>query len=218
MIPNYTPPPPQPAPAEVQTINAEQAQRLASPEQSIINNVNQKGFAVRVPNSQAQAGDLNKSIEGIAKGVGELGTARSKGDAARARSNALRGPSFTDRPTNKPSANKGNKGIESMKAKAANGHQPASRNALKASPNKGIEAARQKSSPKQAGTGTAQAKSSSNKGIASYQSKMSGQSAPAAKGSSGASAAAAKGSGASAGKSSGSSSGGKSSGGGGQSR
>jgi len=202
--------PPQPAPAEVQTISAAHAQRLTSPGQSVINDFNKanksKGFTARMPNQQ-QARDLNKSVEGIGKGVGKLGTARSANETIKTQNKAAKGPGFTDRPTP-------NKGIDGMTAKT-NGQQSVSRNVPQASQNKGIEAARQKSSSKQAGTGT-QAKSASNKGIASYQNKTSSPSSSVAKSNSSLAASAPRSVGSSAGKSSGGSGAGKS--GGGQSR
>ena len=213
MIPNYTPPPPQPAPAQVQTISAAHAQRLSSPGQSVINNINSgqygKGMTARMPNQQQQAKDLNKSVEGIAKGVGKLGTARSASETIKAQSKAAQGPGFTDRPTT-------NKGIANMKAKTKNGQPSASKNVSQAGSNKGIEAARQKSSSNQTGTGTSKANNSSNKGIANFQNKSSGQNSSAAKSSSNAATSAAKSSSPAVGKSSSGSGAGKS--GGGQSR
>jgi|GEM_PF-3998506 len=225
MIPNYTPPP-QPAPAEVQTVNAAQAQRLASPTQSVIKSINQgqygKGFTASMPNSAQQpsaiqktqnAMNASKNAGSVAKGIGD---ARNQRNINSERNSALN--SQKNVPAQRP-PNQGNKGIEAMNAKTANGQQTATaRNSQQATPNKGIEASRQKSTTNvnQQNSKPSQAKSAANKGIANYQSKTSGQSSSAAKGSSKPAATASKGTSASASKSSGSSGAGKS--GGGQSR
>ena len=73
----------------------------------------------------------------------------------------------------------GNKGIESMRNKTANGQQETTQT----SQNKGIEAARQKSAASPAGAGS-QSGQSGNKGIQSAQASANGQSSGTASGSS----------------------------------
>jgi hypothetical protein len=203
----------------VQTINAAHAQRLASPGQSVINDVNSgkygKGFTASMPDSMQKTRDVSNAAQNagsVAKGIGE---AKDRSNINRERNSALN--SQKNVPGQYPPS-KGNKGIESARAKtAANGQQSTSRSASQSSSNKGIEAARQKSSSNQTTTSTSKASSSANKGIASYQNKINGQSSSATKNSSSPTATASKGASSSAAKSSGSSSGsGKS--GGGQSR
>ena len=179
MVINQAPPLPQPAsvPAQVETISAADAQRLASPEQSVINDINSgkygNGFTASMPSSQ-QAKDLQKSVEGILEGAGKLGGARSKGEEVIARDNALRGPGYTDRPPKQS----GNKAIADMKAKSANRQQTAPQSRQ----NKGIAAARQKSLSGQ--SGASQTSGSGNKGISSFKNRASGQSSSASNGSS----------------------------------
>ena len=218
---NQAPPPPQPAPvpAQIQAVNASHAQRLVSPEQSMISDINSgkygKGFTASMPDSMQRTRDVSNAAQNagsVAKGIGE---AKDRSNINRERNSALN--SQKNVPGQHPPS-KGNKGIESARAKtAANGQQSTSRSASQSSSNKGIEAVRQKSSSNQMGTGTSKANNSTNKGIASYQNKVNGQSSSTTKSSSSPAATASKGASSFAAKSSGSSSGsGKS--GGGQSR
>ena len=186
MLPQqHATPPPQPAPAQVETINAADAQRLASPlEQSVINDVNSgkhgKGFTASMPNTTQQNMQNVKSAAqnagSIAKGFQDAKKQININDEI---NNAVssRKPGYTQRP---PDKSAGNKAIANMKAKSANGQQTTSQNASQASQNKGIAAARQKSSSGQASPSN----SSTNKGISSFQSKASGQTSSSAQGSS----------------------------------
>ena len=94
MIPQYVPPPPQTVPAEIQTINADQQQRLESPEQSIINNINQGQYGDGFTAGQ----DLKNCVEGIGEGVAEAEKAKDKADENEESINAAKGPGYADHP------------------------------------------------------------------------------------------------------------------------
>ena len=211
---NQAPPPPQPAPvpAQVQTVSAAHAQRLASPEQSVINDVNAgkygKGFTAGMPNAAQQktqnAMNAAQNAGSVAKGIGD---ARNQRNINQENNSPIRkGPGYADHPPNKS----GNKAIEAMKAKSANSPPPAT----PADQNKGIAAHAQRlASPGQsvindvnsgkygkdftAGMQNStqikspsvqseapQTGSSTNKGISSFKNKLSGQSSSTSKSSS----------------------------------
>jgi len=89
MISEYIPPP-QNVPAEIQTIDA--PHRLESPEQSVINDVNQGKYGNGFTASQ----DLNKSVEGIAEGVAGAKEAKDRAEENEEQSNATKGPGHAD--------------------------------------------------------------------------------------------------------------------------
>ena len=176
---NQAPPPPHPAPvpAQVQTVNAAHAQRLASPVQSVINDINSgkygKGFTASMPNAMNAANDWGSVAHGI-------GDARNRRNINRENNSPSRkGPEYAIRPPDKSS---GNNAIANVKVKSANSQQSAYNSAPQASQNKGIAAALQKSTLAQ--SETTQSSDSTNKGISSFQSRVSGQSSSASRGSS----------------------------------
>jgi len=120
MIPQYIPPPQQPVPAEIRTINADK-QRLESPEQSFeqnfIDDYNQKhyddGLTLSIgqpkqaqPDKEQQMQDLNNSVEGIADGVAEFERAKEKREENENLINAAKGPGYADHPPDVPSPEK----------------------------------------------------------------------------------------------------------------
>ena len=189
---NQTPPPPQPAPvpAQIQTVNAAHAQRLASPGQTVVNSVNSgnygKGFTASMPNSaQPTAAQRTQNAMNALKDAGSvaqgIGNARNQRNINRDNNSPSRkGPGYTQKPPDKSSGN--NKAIANMKAKSASGQQSTPKSASQACQNKGIAAARQKSSASQ--QGASKPSNSMNKGISSFQSKSGGQASSASKGSS----------------------------------
>jgi len=97
MIPQYVPPPQQTVPAEVKTINA--PHRFESPEQSVINDVNQGKYGDGFKASQ----DLNNCIEDIGDGVAEAKRAKDRGEENENLINAAKSPGYTDHPPDVPS-------------------------------------------------------------------------------------------------------------------
>lgn len=145
MIQNYTPPPPEPVPAEIQNIDAAHAERLNASEQigegTILQGENGAEFTVSSSNAQAQS--LNESLEGIGASIGGLGEAQRQGQEVSALNNALQGPGYTDRPVE---ANSTNEGIDNFRSQTANSQSNDSLNATQPSQNSGIEEARERMS------------------------------------------------------------------------
>jgi hypothetical protein len=147
----YTPPPAETVPAAVQVIDANQATRFESPEQSAINDINSEkygeGFTASMPdstqpNAAQNARDLNESVEGIASGIGSLKEAQQKGDEVRELNNALQGPGYADH-CDPPAQNEG---IESFRAAIEEKESITSATDASKSNNEGIASFREASS------------------------------------------------------------------------
>jgi hypothetical protein len=101
MVYGYVPPPP-PVPAEIRTIDANQQERLESPEQSMINNINQGHYGDRFsaslekpeqtqPDKNQQMQDLNNTVEDIGKGGAALADAKNRAEQRKDEDAAITG-------------------------------------------------------------------------------------------------------------------------------
>jgi hypothetical protein len=154
----YTPPPVEPVPAEIQTIDANHHLRFDTLEQSVMNDINSgkygEGFSVSFPKDgqsdmSQNARDLQESVEGIGSGIGSLKEASQKGEEVSNLNNALQGPGYAD-----------------------HCDPPAQ--------NEGIESFRVAIDEKESITSATDASKSNNEGIASFREASSGQSAESA--------------------------------------